>query len=310
MDDRGKGLRMVGALKARDGFAHQLWGRMDALRRESGERRALMESLRGTSAQVERLCFEHRATLEALETPTRQVYCWMRYLSAEPNLERHLDALYRVRSLIRELGLMGSGADEVHLINMGSLWRHKPKLGVLRVHEGMVLAGRPVWSAVLGSALRRHTAAQRQTVRAYTATEPFRGVIAALERYAEAPEHTLGQVHDLARSFARVNRQYFGGRMDRPRLAWTQRATSRCFGRYDDARDVVTLSLTLDDTRVPRFVVDFVMYHELLHKKHGAVLIGTRRMCHTRAFRQDERLFLRFEQAEAHLQTLAMRARR
>lgn len=307
MDDKRKGLRMVGALRMRDGYAHQLWDQMDGLGHSHRDRRAFMEALRTSTARIERLCASHNAGPEALETPTRQVYCWMRYLSNEPNLEQHLDALYRARTLSREMGLMG--CTQVHLINMGSLWRHKPHLGILRVHEGMLQAGRPVWQAVLGSALLHHTAAQRQTVRAFTATDAFKSVIADLERYAEAPEHTLGQVHDLARSFTRVNRRYFGGQMGRPRLAWTRRVTSRCFGRYDAARDEVILSLTLDDTRVPQYVVDFVMYHELLHKKHGAVLRGTRRMCHTPAFRQEERLFEHFEQAEAHLQTLATRAR-
>ncbi len=68
---------------------------------------------------------------------------------------------------------------------------------------------------------------------------------------------------------------------------------------------MVMLSVSLDDPSVPAFVVDFVMYHELLHKKHGVTLANGRRMAHTPAFRADELLFARDHEAFAHLKALA-----
>ena len=47
-----------------------------------------------------------------------------------------------------------------------------------------------------------------------------------------------------------------------------------------------------------------VMYHELLHKKHGITLVNGRRFAHTAAFRAEERLFVEYEQAERFLKDL------
>jgi predicted metal-dependent hydrolase len=76
-------------------------------------------------------------------------------------------------------------------------------------------------------------------------------------------------------------------------------------GHYDFFRDLVMLSVTLDDPDVPDFVVDFVMYHELLHKVMGSKVVNGRRYAHTPAFREAERAFPRYEEAEAFLKATA-----
>jgi hypothetical protein len=65
------------------------------------------------------------------------------------------------------------------------------------------------------------------------------------------------------------------------------------------------VSRTLDQAQVPEFVVDFLMYHELLHKQHGIHWVNGRGLAHTRAFYADERRFERFEEAEEWLKKLA-----
>ena len=81
--------------------------------------------------------------------------------------------------------------------------------------------------------------------------------------------------------------------------------TGTKFGHYRQHRDTVMLSVSLDTEGVPAHVVDFVMYHELLHKRHGAILVNGRRLVHTPAFRADERLFVRYEDAERYLDAVA-----
>ena len=65
------------------------------------------------------------------------------------------------------------------------------------------------------------------------------------------------------------------------------------------------VSRTLDDPSVPPGVVDFIMYHELLHKKLGVKVIGKRRYGHTPEFRRAEKAFLQYAQAQAFLQAIA-----
>jgi hypothetical protein len=118
-------------------------------------------------------------------------------------------------------------------------------------------------------------------------------------------DSTRGAFFDLGDSFDRVNARYFGGEMKRPRLTWSRSFTRRKFGHYDHVKDWVMVSSTLDQPQVPEFVVDFLMYHELLHKKHGIHWVNGRGLAHTRAFYADERRFERFDEAEAWLKKLA-----
>ena len=127
-----------------------------------------------------------------------------------------------------------------------------------------------------------------------------------LEALGGVAERTRGAVHDLAESFARVNAEYFGGEMARPHLSWSRGLTRRKFGHYDHVRDWVMVSSTIDQPLVPGFVVDFLMFHELLHKKHGIRWsAGGRGYAHTAAFYAEEGRFSRHAEAEKWLEKLA-----
>jgi hypothetical protein len=80
---------------------------------------------------------------------------------------------------------------------------------------------------------------------------------------------------------------------------------SREFGHYEPATDTVRLSRRLDSAAVPRFVLEHVMYHELLHRVLGAERRGDRRRYHSARFRREERRFERYREAEALLEALA-----
>lgn len=112
-----------------------------------------------------------------------------------------------------------------------------------------------------------------------------------LEDYGGASDDARGRVHDLTASFERVNRRYFGNRMTRPKLRWSVRPTVRRLGSYDYLADRLTVSRTLDNDQVPARVVDYIVYHELLHKKHGVRFANTTRVMHSAEFAADERRF-------------------
>ncbi len=85
----------------------------------------------------------------------------------------------------------------------------------------------------------------------------------------------------LQASFDRINAKYFGGQMELANLTWG-RESFRKLGHYHYGSDTVLLStVLLEEQRM----LDFVMYHELLHKKHGITPGGR---AHTKAFREDE----------------------
>lgn len=113
-----------------------------------------------------------------------------------------------------------------------------------------------------------------------------------------------GQVYDLNRLFLRLNRNYFRNTLPRPQLGWSMRRTRRVFGHHDDLLEKIVISRSLDDERIPEFVVEFVLYHEMLHLKHPSRIVDGRRVYHTPAFRRDERRFARYEEAVEALESI------
>lgn len=100
-----------------------------------------------------------------------------------------------------------------------------------------------------------------------------------------------GNHRSLTDSFQRVNATYFGGSMKKPTVTWGRAQARRTLGRYDPQRDVVSISPVLDSREVPEEFLDFIMYHELLHKKHGLQERGGRLWAHTLEFKRDEKKF-------------------
>ena len=82
----------------------------------------------------------------------------------------------------------------------------------------------------------------------------------------------------------------------------------RRWGSCTPADRTIRLSSRLRS--MPEYVVDYILYHELLHKKHGAVRRDDRRCVHTPEFRAEERLFPRYAEADAFLERLAKERRR
>ncbi len=118
-----------------------------------------------------------------------------------------------------------------------------------------------------------------------------------------------GEVYDLEKMFAKLNRRHFNGELAKPALTWSQRRTRNILGHHDRVYDTITISKTLDSQEVPEWFVEYILYHELLHVKHPARLINGRRYYHTSAFRQDERRFPHYEEAQKWLERVARQRR-
>ncbi len=111
-----------------------------------------------------------------------------------------------------------------------------------------------------------------------------------------------GAAYDLDEMFASINAQYFAGTIAKPVLTWSATKTYRILGHHDATHDHITISKSLDTTDVPRYVVESVLYHEMLHIHHPTIHSGGRRYNHTAAFRRDERKFAKFAEAESWIE--------
>jgi hypothetical protein len=113
--------------------------------------------------------------------------------------------------------------------------------------------------------------------------------------------HPRGLHHNLESLFARLNRRHFGARLHRPRLGWSARPWRTQLGCFDPALDQIVVSSRLDRETVPAFVVEYVLFHEMLHVKHPIRRASCGLQAHSAEFRQQERRFPFYERARRFL---------
>ena len=113
-----------------------------------------------------------------------------------------------------------------------------------------------------------------------------------------------GHFYDLDAIFEQLNARFFHGLMARPRMSWSQTRTRRILGHYDPAHNAIIVSRIFDHPAVPQYVLEYIVYHEMLHLKHPVKLRGSRRCVHSAEFQAEERLFPRAVDANAFLKRL------
>ena len=95
----------------------------------------------------------------------------------------------------------------------------------------------------------------------------------------------------LEPAFHRVNGQFFSGFIEQPNLVWGNPNTHK-LATYDYKNDTITVSSHFREA--PQEMLDYLLYHELLHKKFKFSSTGTKTLHHSAAFRKAERLYPEF----------------
>ncbi len=111
---------------------------------------------------------------------------------------------------------------------------------------------------------------------------------------------------DLVASFNRVNEQYMNALIERPNLVWGT-DSFRTLGHYRYTTDTITISTILKEDLE---LLDYVMYHEMLHKKFQFESKNGRSFHHTPEFKRAEQRFHNASLLEQRLSRLASRHRR
>ncbi|HMO80355.1 MAG TPA: hypothetical protein PKD24_06155 [Pyrinomonadaceae bacterium] len=120
----------------------------------------------------------------------------------------------------------------------------------------------------------------------------------------------VGEIYDLNEIFDDLNTKYLDSTLSRPVLTWSTKRTYRILGQHDATHDTIVISRSLDTDRTPRYVVEFVLFHEMLHIVHPTVHHNGRRYNHTAAFRRDEEKFRYYTEAERWIEENVARLKR
>lgn len=114
----------------------------------------------------------------------------------------------------------------------------------------------------------------------------------------------VGEHHDLREIFEDLNRRYFRRRINAtitygpsPRVRGPRKSIK--MGSYSADSKVIRIHPALDQPRVPRYFVEWIVFHEMLHHIYKARR-GTdgRRCVHTPEFLEHERRFYAFDRAQ------------
>ena len=113
-----------------------------------------------------------------------------------------------------------------------------------------------------------------------------------------------GRFYHLEEVFDTLNARFFGGLLGRPNLTWSEGMSKRSLGHYDAAHNTIVVSRVFDRPSSPRYAIEYLLYHEMLHLKHPVKMRGVRRCVHPREFKQDEALFPQLAEALAFIKRL------
>ncbi|MBW4685354.1 MAG: SprT-like domain-containing protein [Komarekiella atlantica HA4396-MV6] len=278
---------------------------------DSAQMYQIIQILVGAVTTIEQICFNQQATPANLTRSSRKIYSWMKFLTDERNLKLHLTSTFRMQQISKEI-LSKYGQKSIQLMieftNLELLYKVKKSSGVVNIiiNEGFINASDEVLQALVKSTLFGKSQDNTRLIRSFANSEEYSDVLLELDLIAEvSAENPQGNFYNLNELFDKLNREYFAANLAKPRLAWSQINTYRKFGHYEPAKDRVVISLTLDDANIPEFVIEFVLYHELLHKYHGAKWVQDRKIFHTKDFRVSESKFKFYQEALRWLDKLA-----
>lgn len=227
--------------------------------------------------------------------------------AAAPNLFVHEGARQQLERSLRNV--LGARITLAITDNRRTMISARQVGGALevRVHH-MFLDADPFTQHALGRYLRYGDRASNNVIGAYIEANQQR----IRPKKARDSLRTQGRKHDLRAIFNRLNDTYFQGMVDAS-VTWGRRTKPRgkqrsCIklGTYCADRKLIRIHPTLDRSWVPRYFVEYVVFHEMLHHMMPMpVREDGRRELHTAEFLESERRFRHYARAiaweQAHL---------
>jgi hypothetical protein len=113
-----------------------------------------------------------------------------------------------------------------------------------------------------------------------------------------------GRYFHLEEVFDSLNTRFFGGLLGRPELTWSEHHAKRSLGHYDAAHNTIVVSRVFDRPSSPRYAIEYLLYHEMLHLKHPVKARGLRRSVHSSEFKAEESRFPQLAEALAFIKRL------
>jgi predicted metal-dependent hydrolase len=116
-----------------------------------------------------------------------------------------------------------------------------------------------------------------------------------------------GKHHALGEIYQELNHRYFSNQIEINRIGWGLRNSRQRLGHYDPVHHTITLSPVLDQPGVPKFVVRYIVYHEMLHAVFESTSSRGLQRHHPSEFRRAEKAYPDFAAAKDFLREYCSR---
>jgi len=165
----------------------------------------------------------------------------------------------------------------------------------VRLHQMFLDAAEDVLRA-LAAFIRRPALRQKHLLRAFIKSHERMirpGQVPVKPRGSRLrPE---GKHVDLRSYFQKLNEDHFSGRLGCA-ITWGTRKRGRRprsirLGSYCADKRIIRIHPVLDSPAVPAYVIEDVLYHEMLHHELGMVRLNGRLLSHHRVFKDKEKAF-------------------
>ncbi len=173
---------------------------------------------------------------------------------------------------------------------------------ILRLHHMFLDAPEPVLASLAGYISGRLRGV-RKRLKAFISENEWK---IRQQREPRSPRKititTCGRHFDLSESFQRLNRKYFEGRTECA-ITWGNRRKRRRqktvrLGSYSPETEIIRINRILDRPNVPNYVLDDIIYHEMLHHHLGVEKRNGRRFHHHETFKKMEKIFPHTDRAQ------------
>ena len=269
----------------------------------------LRRKIQNEVQRIEAICDKQGLTTNDLPIQSYKAYQWLKFLSEKKNLDCHMNThQFLMQNIIAQQrsGWRRNKKPEIKIFYISPLYTVSTDHQIVRLslHEGFIGAPESVLNTIGDVVVNGKKNYSVGLLRRYSESEAFKEISMRARKGVSQGKQIAalqGQFFNLEQIYHRVSEKYFNGSLGKPNLTWNRQLTRRKLGHYSAETDTVMISIALDKADTPRFLIDYVMYHELLHKKLGFVQKGNKRYAHTAEFHAREKEFAQYKAVKEYL---------
>lgn len=302
--------RISGLIQTTENFHHLFSrfishpGKREKLSFSQPEVIRLHQEIKFTCERVESLCKKNRCTPADLPNPSYRAYQWIKFLTQKKWLLAHLYALeefYDLAGQVKPGMQINHQKLDIRIAHFNYLFRSKLESETIRLefNEGFLSAPKEIKGYLIQSTLKRRNRKILQAIKSYSSSSDYEKITKAIHQSNSANSRSYKGKHmDIKALFDQINLEYFEGKLKQPRLIWSARRSNRRLGYYDPQSNTITINRRFDTSETPPLLVEYILYHEMLHQSLGIREVNGRRYAHTAAFKKAEKRFKAYEEAE------------